>query len=319
MRSNLLLLLLVLPLSLFALERDSTIVLNTSKGNLYGTLTTPGGKMPVPLVIIIAGSGPTDRNGNQPRMINNSLRYIGDSLGSRGIATLRYDKRGIAASRAAAPDEAGLRFGNYIDDAAAWVAKYAADKRFSKIYIAGHSEGSLIGMVAAVRGGVAGFISIAGAGVPADSIVLRQLGASPMIPKTMLDSMKMFFGMMRRGQQIDTVPPGLYQALLRKSVREYVASWMKYNPAEEIAKLKMPALIIQGTTDIQVDTGDAYALAAAKPDAKLVIVAGMNHVLKSVDRDLANNQLTYMDPRYPLRKEVPDAIAAFIRNDGRKK
>ncbi len=316
MRFTLLVILLLVPLTLFAIVKDSSVVLSTPKGNLYGTLTMPAAKVPVPLVIVIAGSGPTDRNGNQGmRMRNNSLLYLGDSLAKLGIATLRYDKRGIAASKMAAPDEASLRFGNYIEDAAAWVRKFSGDKRFSKIFICGHSEGSLIGMVAAQQAPVAGFISIAGAGTPADSVILRQLAASPNIPKTMVDSMRMFFGMMRRGQQIDSIPPGFYQALLRKSVQQYVSSWMKYDPAQEIARLNMPVLIIQGTTDIQVDTMQAHLLAAAKPGAKLVIIQKMNHVMKEVDSDIANNQLTYMEPNFALKQEVaPDHRRFYFFN-----
>ncbi len=313
MRFSLLLGILLAPLSLFALQRDTTITLTTSKGgSIHGTLTLPDGKLPAPLVIIIAGSGPTDRDGNQTNLRNNSLRYLADSLAGRGIASLRYDKRGIGASKAAAPDERDLRFDDYVTDAVSWVKQLQKDKRFSKIYIAGHSEGSLIGMLAAQQTSVAGYISIAGASMPADSIVLAQITASPVFPRTVIDSMRMYFKILRRGQLIDDVPTGFYQALLRKSVQPYVISWMKYNPALEIARLKVPVLIIQGTTDLQVDTVNAYALAAAKPDAKLLIIPKMNHVLKESSRDLSENQLTYISPEFALKRELTPAISAFI-------
>lgn len=319
MRCSLFLLLLFFPLSLFALQKDSLVNLSTATGTLYGTLTSPTAKTAVPLVIIIAGSGPTDRDGNQHGLKNNSLLALGDSLARKGIASLRYDKRGIGASKPAAPDESKLRFDNYVSDAADWVKRFQRDKRFSNIYIAGHSEGSLIGMLAAQRIPVAGFISIAGVAVSADSVVLVQLAASPNIAKSMVDSMRMFFGMLRKGQTIDPVPKGFYQALLRKSVQPYVASWMKYNPAQEIAKLHVPVLIVQGTTDIQVDTSNAYALAAAKPGAKLVMIQNMNHVLKEVSRDISDNQLSYVDPGFLLKQELTPAIAAFIFSVEKKK
>lgn len=238
---------------------------------------------------------------------------MGDSLAKRGIATLRYDKRGVGASRQAAPDESALRFFDYVNDAAEWIKKFQQDKRFSKIYIAGHSEGSLIGMLAAQRVPVAGFISIAGPAQPADSIIFKQLMASPMVSAGMVDTMRALFAVLRNGRQIEKVPEGFYQALLRPSVQPYVMSWIKYNPAEEIAKLNVPVLIIQGTTDIQVDTIEAYALAKAKPGSKLFIVKNMNHVLKDMpSRDISDNQLSYVDPGFLLKPELISTITNFI-------
>jgi pimeloyl-ACP methyl ester carboxylesterase len=313
MRSFLLALLVLFPCSLFAIQKDSTISLSTPSGKIFGTLTLPFVKTSVPLVVVIAGSGPTDRDGNQGKMKNNSLLALGDSLAKKGIATFRYDKRGTGASRQAAPDESSLRFDDYVSDAADWVKKFQQDKRFSKIYIAGHSEGSLVGMLAAQRVRVDGFISIAGAAQPADSIIFKQLTASSMITAGMVDTMRMLFGLLRKGERIEKVPDGFYQALLRPSVQPYVMSWIKYTPAEEIAKLKVPVLIIQGTTDIQVDTEEAQALAKAKPGAKLVIIKNMNHVLKDMpSREIADNQLSYVDPGFLLKRELTPAIASFI-------
>ncbi len=313
MRFPLLFILLLFPFAVFAIQKDSTVTLTTPTGKLYGTLTIPAAKAQVPLVIIIAGSGPTDRNGNQMRMVNNSLLGLGDSLAREGIATLRYDKRGVGASKAAAPNETNLRFTDYVDDAVAWVKKMKTDPRFSKVLIAGHSEGALVGMLAAQRIPLAGFISIAGIARPADSVMLRQLAASPDVAASMVDSMRMYFGMLRRGEPIEFVPPGFYQALLRKTVQPYLVSWMKFTPAEEIAKLKIPVLIIQGTSDIQVDTTEAYALAAAKKGSKLVIIQNMNHVLKDLpSRDILDNQFSYADPGFLLSRKLAPAIASFI-------
>ena len=129
--------------------------LKTSTGDVFGTVELPAAKQPVPVALIIAGSGPTDRNGNTPALpgSNNSLKMLADGLAARGIASLRYDKRGIAASRAAMTTEADLRFNNFIEDAEAWIKQLRADKRFSTITVIGHSEGSLIGMVAAREAG----------------------------------------------------------------------------------------------------------------------------------------------------------------------
>ncbi|WP_197088647.1 alpha/beta hydrolase [Rufibacter radiotolerans] len=121
----------------------------TEKGNLKGTLLSPAGAKKMPVVLLISGSGPTDRDGNNPAMKNNSLKMVAEGLQAQGIASLRYDKRGIAESKAAGISEADLRFDQYAQDATAWAQKLKQDKRLSKVIILGHSEGSLIGMIAA--------------------------------------------------------------------------------------------------------------------------------------------------------------------------
>jgi uncharacterized protein len=311
--------LLVLSVAGFCHQKDS-VVLSTFSGNVHGTLTLPENvKKPVPLVILIVGSGPTDRNGNQINLQNNSHLYLADTLAKLGVATLRYDKRGIGQSKQAAPDETSLRFDYYVDDAAAWVKKYNNDKRFSKVFIAGHSEGSLIGMIAAQQVPVAGFISIAGIAVPADSVILRQLAASPGVPPVMIDSMRMLFGMLRKDGHVENIPGGFYQALMRKSVQPYMVSWMRFNPAEEIAKLKVPVLIVQGDIDLQVDTPHAYALANASKGSKLVVVKGMNHVLKASTTDPSDIQDAYIMPDRPIKPELVRAIYNFVQTSGKKK
>ena len=161
------------------INAQTELKLFTSTGTINGTLQFPAVYKRVPLVILIAGSGPTDRNGNNEQMENNCLKMLADSLESAGIASLRYDKRGIAASKAAGMEESDLRFENYVDDAAAWIQMLRKDMRFSKIIVAGHSEGSLIGMIAVDREHADGFISIAGAGSSADIILKQQLAAQP--------------------------------------------------------------------------------------------------------------------------------------------
>ncbi|MBS1630874.1 MAG: alpha/beta hydrolase [Bacteroidetes bacterium] len=318
MRFPLLLVALLFPLSLFALSKDSTVFITAPEGKVFGTLTLPTGHATVPLAIIIAGSGPTDRNGNQLKLKNNSLLALGDSLAQSGVASLRYDKRGVAASKDAASDESKLRFDDYISDAEAWVRKYQHDKRFSQIFIIGHSEGALVGLLAAEKVNVAGYVSLAGVAVPVDSIIYKQIKALAAPNSGMPDSMRMLMQTLRSKGSIDSVPHGIYQGFFRKSVQPYLLSWMRYDPSVEIKKLKIPVLIIQGSTDIQVDTSNAYALKAAWPSARLVIIPGMNHVLKNVGRDPGDNQLSYMDPGFLMNKELTPAIVSFIRSAGQK-
>src|SRR5262249_19557543 len=152
---------------------EQPIALTTSTGAISGTLVMPAATGKVPVVLIIAGSGPTDRNGNSPALPgrNNSYKMLAEALAADGVASVRYDKRGIAESKAAAAREADLRFEMYVDDAAAWVNQLRADPRFSRVIVAGHSEGSLIGMLAAANAKADAFVSIAGVARRASDVV----------------------------------------------------------------------------------------------------------------------------------------------------
>jgi pimeloyl-ACP methyl ester carboxylesterase len=243
-------------------------------------------------------------------MKNNSLKMLSDSLLSHGIASLCYDKRGIAESVAAGSDESALRFENYIDDAVAWIEKLKSDNRYNKIIVIGHSEGSLIGMIAAARANADGFISMAGAGFKAGDILKTQLAAQPEAIKnacySAIDSLE-------AGKTVSEVNPMLY-SLFRPSVQPYLISWFKYDPRVEIRKISKPVLILQGTTDIQVSVQDAENLKEALPTATLSIIDGMNHILKDAPADRQANIATYSEPDLPIDKELIKDIVDFIKN-----
>ena len=277
--------LLMLTGSLSAQVTGEPITLETGTGRIEGTLLCPAGVKKLPVVLIIAGSGPTDRNGNSPMMTNNSLKMLAEGLFEKGIAVARYDKRGIAESKDAGLQESDLRFESYVKDAEEWVDWLKKDSRFSEIHILGHSEGSLIGMMAAQKGEVRKFISIAGVGSPAGEILREQLKAQPPM---VLQMALPYIEKMERGETDEEVPQMLY-SLFRPSVQPYLISWFRYDPEKEIAKLDKPILIIQGTTDIQVTTADAEKLANANQRAKLHLIEGMNHILKEVAIDRQKN------------------------------
>jgi uncharacterized protein len=291
--------------------REEAIDLVTEGGTIHGTLLLPAARTPVPVALIIAGSGPTDRDGNSPLLPgqNNSLRLLAEGLAEQGIASVRYDKRGIAASTPAATSEAELRFDTYVDDAAAWVRMLSSDPRFSGVTLVGHSEGSLIGMRAAQLAPAAAYVSLAGISRPASDVLRDQL--RPQLPPDLWAESERVLTRLEAGQLVDSVAPVLV-SLYRPSVQPYLISWFAYRPAEEIARLSVPVLIAQGTTDIQVGVAEAHALHAARPDAELLIVEGMNHVLKEVPADLVRQQASYGDPHLPVVSELIDRIGAFI-------
>ncbi|HEX8636851.1 MAG TPA: alpha/beta hydrolase, partial [Pyrinomonadaceae bacterium] len=300
---------------------EETVKLETLSGNLYGTLLLPKSKSKLSIVLIIAGSGPTDRDGNSPLLkgANNSLKLLAEGLAANGIASLRYDKRGVgesgkemllAAQKAnKMPREEDLVFDAYIDDAVMWGQKLRADKRFSTLTIAGHSEGSLIGMVAAQKMKADAFISIAGAGRPVGQILLEQLKAQ--MPPDLMKTSEDILRELSNGKTVETVPSAL-NIVFRRSVQPYMISWLRYDPAKEIAKLTVPVMITQGTTDIQATAQDVKLLAAAKPSATVLMIDGMNHVLKVVPSDRDKQLASYSDPALPVVPKLIDEISRFV-------
>jgi pimeloyl-ACP methyl ester carboxylesterase len=292
-------------------SKEENVQLQTPTGVLYGTLLLPE-KTPAPVALIIAGSGPTDRNGNSPLIPgqNNSLRYLAEGLAQKGIASLRFDKRGIAESMKAATSENELRFTTYVDDAAAWISKLRADQRFTSITVIGHSEGSLIGLMAAPKASADAFVSIAGAGRPAGVVLREQLKAG--IPDTaMYGRAVAILAELESGHQVDPIPAE-FRVMFRPSVQPYLISWLNLDPAALLGKLEVPALLLQGTTDLQITVVDAQALARGKPKAKLVIIEGMNHILKQAPPERGPNIATYSNSALPVVPQVIDEIAAFI-------
>jgi pimeloyl-ACP methyl ester carboxylesterase len=287
---------------------ESPISLKTFEGTIHGTLTMPknaSGKIPV--VLIIAGSGPTDRDGNSSKLNTNTYKLLATALAKSGIASVRYDKRLIGESKSSTK-ESELKIEDYMEDAVGLVNMLHDDQRFSKVIIFGHSEGSLIGMLAAYDQPVKGFISAAGAGDPAEKILLEQMKSQP---SYISDGFKRILDSLRRGKLTPTVDPALY-FIARPSIQVYLMSWCRYNPQKEIKKIKIPVLILQGTNDIQITVANAEKLKKAKSDATLDIITGMSHILKEAPADRQQNMATYNKPDLPLKPEMVTAVIDFI-------
>lgn len=290
----------------------SDLMLKTATGDIAGTLEYPGSATGVPVVLIIAGSGPTDRDGNNPLLPgkNDAIKLLAQGLLARSVASLRYDKRGIAASAQAMHAESELRFDNYVDDAVGWIADLRASKRFSRIVVAGHSEGSLIGMLAAVRGSADGFVSLEGAGRPAAALLRQQFSKGPSGPPELVARVNAILDELSAGRTVANVDDSL-AAAFRPSVQPYLISWFKYDPAREIAKVRAPAAIVQGTADRQTSLAEGDLLHAGLPSARYVVVEGMNHVLKHFpDVSDAGMIAGYTNPALPVEPAVIDTVAA---------
>lgn len=279
---------------------------------LYGAFIDPAKKATV-AVLFIAGSGPTDRDGNSIAGIKtNCTKKLAEELAGFGIASMRYDKRGIGASIKAAKTEPELRFDTYVTDAVACVNWLRTQKKFKKIIIVGHSEGSLVGMLAAHEAKASGFVSLAGAGRPIDVIIMEQVNKNPNNPEQIRNEVTRAFENLKAGKTFNEVPAYL-MSLFRPTVQPYMISWLKYDPAKEIAKLTIPVLVLQGSTDIQVSVVDAQILHQAKKGSTLKVIEGMNHVLCDAPVDPAANLATYSDPDLPLSAALVPAVVTYIK------
>ncbi|MBA1272850.1 alpha/beta hydrolase [Stutzerimonas azotifigens] len=287
--------------------------LETPTGVLHGSLMLPQRDAAVPVALLIAGSGPTDRDGNNPDAHNDALKRLAQALARLGVASVRYDKRGIAASRPASPDERDLSVEGYVEDAVGWVRQLRQDARFASVILIGHSEGALIASLAAPVAQADAVISIAGTGEPVDILLRDQLQGR--LPPPLLATSFYLLDELKAGRQHADIPQPL-QALFRPSVQPYLISLFRQDPAAAFAALQMPALIIQGRHDIQVSVADAQALQRAKPDAELALIDGMNHVLRIVPAERNLQMASYNDPSLPIARAVGEHIGRFLRAHG---
>ena len=301
---------LLLAMTLPAAAQDQLVSLAAKPGDLKGSLLSGGRNGPV--VLMIAGSGPTDRDGNSVAGLRtDSYKLLAQGLAAKGITSLRVDKRGVAESRAADLSESDMRFQVYADDARAWAAELRRRTGLSCVWLLGHSEGALVAEVAAQNAeGICGLVLISGAGRKAGDLLRLQMG--PQLPAPLKQQAFDAIAQLEKGKLVANPPPDL-MALFRPTVQPYVISWFAADPAALLARIKLPVLILQGSTDLQVSVADARLLAAAKPDAKLVILENVNHILKTAPALRPANVATYSDPHLPLAPGVVDAVAVFLQ------
>jgi len=292
---------------------SETVHVKNDYGTLEGTLDVPEGCAGMPVVVILSGSGPQDRNGDTPGETDKTDMYelLARGLVEKGYATLRFDDPGVAKSKTALPlDESKIVYEMEVDAASKWTPLLRADARFGKIVAAGHSQGSLTAILLAERGAADEVISLAGAGRPIDVVLREQL--APKLTDDQLAKLDAALAKMKAGELAGPQDPPL-DVLLRPSVQPYMISWMKYDPKAEIAKVTVPTLLVQGKTDVQVTVLDANLLAEGKPDATLDFIDDMCHVLKEAPKKDASAQTAqYSDPSLPIHPALVPDIAAFL-------
>lgn len=259
------------------------------------------------LAIIIAGSGPTDRDGNQNFLKSNNLKKLAIALADNNIASFRYDKRIVKQIKTNTIDP-NIRFDDFVTDAMDVVKYFKSKNEFKKIYIIGHSQGSLIGMLAA-KTDVDGMISLAGAGQSIDNVIIEQVEKTA--PMFTTDT-KRFFDTLRSGKTTTNYPPAL-ASVFDISIQEFMMSWMKYDPAQVINELNIPILLINGTKDLQVEPDEAELLHAANKNSELKLIDKMNHVLFIIEGDAQENAKSYNNPSLKISEELIKSIVDFIK------
>ncbi|MBO6782043.1 MAG: alpha/beta fold hydrolase [Alphaproteobacteria bacterium] len=280
-------------------------------GGLAGTFVTPASPGEHKTVVMVAGSGPTDRNGNSKLGVDaDYLEMLADAFAGKGIASLRYDKRGVGGSKALVTAEADLRFSDFVGDATTWAEWARAHDGVSCVFMLGHSEGGLIATIVADRKDIAGLVLLSSPGRPLGAVLHDQL-SRPAFPSDLRETALTTLRSLEEGNRVADVTPKLTN-LFRPSVQPFLISLLNVDPAAELEKYNGPVLIVSGGQDLQVSKRDFALLRKADPDATTVRIAKMNHVLKDIDGDRAANLASYRNPNLPLAAGLVPAVTGFI-------
>jgi hypothetical protein len=289
-------------------------------GLLRGSLLLPRTLGPWPLVILVSGPGATDRDGNNYQVPgrNDALALLASSLAERGVATLRYDKRGAGESLALAPDESRLRFDDYVTDLRVLVAAFRADARFGRIVVAGDSEGALVAAAAldpgetgrAVFEGV-DLVLLAAAAESARDTFSKAIEAAP--PEYLEEGRAILERVEAGG--IWPTPSPYYADFFRPSFQAYLSSWLHYSLKDILPRLRARLLLVQGDRDMQVSLADFLSIAALRPSDPALVIEGMNHVLKTVPPEVEANFASFSDPAFPVAPGLVTGLAAFARGE----
>jgi pimeloyl-ACP methyl ester carboxylesterase len=303
----------VITLSAHA-QTETPVAYKGLSAAISGTMSMPdnaSGKIPV--VLIISGTGTLDRDGNSEKLNikSNAYKLLAQDLAKSGIASLRYDKRRVGQSQMRDKED-NLRFDDYVDDAIGLINMLKDDKRFSKIIVLGHSEGSLVGMlaVAETEGSSNAFISVEGFGRRADYLLKEQMKSQP---GYMADGFNRILDSLKVGSVQKQVDISLYP-YIRPSIQNYLMSWLRFDPTDELKKVRVPVMIVQGTTDLQMPVIEGDKLKHVRSSYTYALMRGMNYVLRDAPEDKEKNIATYTQPDLPLKPEFVTAVTDFVKS-----
>ena len=281
----------------FAQLKNEELNLNNGVIQLPGTLTYTVEKSP--LLIWVHGSGGVDRNGSP----TNYIQQFREAINKENIAFFSFDKRTSNPKNASFLTD--ILIDDFISDVEVVIAHFKDDARFTSIILVGHSQGSLLAMTASKNADK--YISVAGAGESIDKTIIRQVTNQNAL---FGEITAQHFKELKETGSIKEVNPNLLSLFAPQNLL-FMSSWIEINPVDEIKKVNIPTLIIQGDKDIQVQILDAHNLSKAKPDAQFVIIKDMNHVLKTIEKD-EDNLSSYVSDKFPISEEFIKVITNFV-------
>ncbi|SDB47158.1 hypothetical protein SAMN03097699_1550 [Flavobacteriaceae bacterium MAR_2010_188] len=299
---------LFLPLTAYCQENS---ISNEISINRYvdGTLLLPNSVENPSLVIIIPDSGPTDRNGNQNFLKNNSLKKLAEALAANNIATFRYDKR-IVKEIKRGNVNLKVSFDDFMVDNRSVLDYFEAQKEFKNVFVLGHGQGSLVGMLS-LDDKIKGFISVAGAGKSLDSTLIVQ------VQKTapgLTDDTKRILNVLKEGKTTTNYPQAL-SSIFDIEIQPFMSSWIKYDPLTIIKDIPTPILILNGTKDLQVGIQESEELAKVAQNSEVKIIDNMNHVMFIIDGDDLENSKSYNEPRRSISEDLVNGIVQFVEKN----
>jgi pimeloyl-ACP methyl ester carboxylesterase len=281
----------------------------TINNYLDGTLLSNGSIESQDLVIIIGDSGPTDRNGNQNFLKSNTLKKLATALTSDSIASFRYDKRIVKQIRRGNVDMK-ITFDDFVTDAKSVINYFKSQNIFSNIYVIGHGQGSLVGMLS-LEDNVDGFISVAGSGKDIGDVIVDQVNNTA---RQYIEDTRRVIKSLKEGKTTRDYPQAL-AAMFNLETQPFMISWMAYNPSEVIKNIDIPILIINGTKDFQVPEEDAKLLANANTNSEFIVIENMNHVLFTIEGDNLENSKSYNESFREINSELTKTILSFIKSN----
>ena len=314
---------LIVTLFLFAGVTQATatpvdVTVQGPAGPLAGTIETPQTPS-LAAALILPGSGPTDRDGNNPMgLFAASYRLLAEGLAAEGITSLRFDKRGIGASQG---DPNDVTLSEYAEDATVWIAELLRQSEHACVWLLGHSEGAIIATMLAERDDVCGIALIAAPGRNVGDLFREQVASQPLIAPS-AEAFDIALEEFAAGGTPDLsgLHPGLH-ALFAPQTARYMRDLIAADPGQLLATTTAPVLIIHGDGDVQAPPSEADPLIAARPDAEAHVLSGMTHVLKrAIPRNEApSNEVftqaslaTYADPNAPLHAGLIPLLTQFL-------
>jgi len=292
---------------------DATVAVdsgNEDQAFLYGSFLRPANKNNYPAVLILPEAG-ADRNGNSSgqEVKPDTYRELAQALAAKGIASVRIDKRGVGQSIKAITREDDLRFETYVDDAVRWIKFLQAQPHVGCVAVFGHSESALVAALAAKKVKVCAIIEASGASRPFAAVLSAQLKTAfdaGTMAKEDYDQAVKILDQLTAGKLV-AEPSKKLEPLFRKSVQPYLISWLNVSPVEAL-KTNTPVLILQGSSDLQLNSDDPRRLSASPKNVRVVMVSGADHDLKvKVSTSKGSD-----DNPHPLSPQVATAIQTFL-------